>query len=190
MNKIPYIVIIALVIVIILMRSCDNVDSKETTYVKTDTIYKVTKDTVTKNVKVVSVKYVPVKETIFTSVDTCNKEYNRQTVYRDTITIDSIGGITIIDTVFQNRLGKRTIFKDYKIPLVTKTVTIIKAQQPRRQLYIGGNLFGDKRTLQMVTPGLLYKDRKDRIYQVNCIINNEGNIYYGVGMYWKIRLKK
>jgi hypothetical protein len=42
----------------------------------------------------------------------------------------------------------------------------------------------------MVTPGLLYKDRKDKIYQVNCIINNEGNIYYGVGMYWKIRLKK
>ena len=113
MNKIPYIVIIALVIVIILMRSCDNVDSKETTYVKTDTIYKETKDTITKNVKVFSVKYIPVKEPIFTSVDTCNNEYNRQTVYRDTIKLDSIGDIKIIDTVFQNRLGKRTIFKDY-----------------------------------------------------------------------------
>ena len=190
MNKIPYIVIVALVIVIILMRSCSNVDSKETTYVKTDTIYNVTKDTVTKNVKVVSVKYIPVKETIFTSIDTCNKEYNRQTVYRDTIKLDSIGDIKIIDTVFQNRLGKRTIFKDYKIPLVTKTVTIIKAQQPRRQLYIGGNLFGDRRSLQMITPGLLYKDRKDRVYQINCIINNEGNIYYGVGLYYKIKFHK
>ena len=190
MNKIPYIVIVSLVVVIILMRSCCNVNSKETTYVKTDTIYKVTKDTVTKNVKVVSVKYIPVKDTLFTNIDTCNKEYNRQTVYRDTIKLDSIGDIKIIDTVFQNRLGKRTIFKDYKIPLVTKTSTIIKAQQPRRQLYIGGNLFGDRRTLQMITPGLLYKDRKDRVYQINCVINNEGNIYYGVGLYYKIKFHK
>lgn len=189
MNKIPYIVIVALVAVIILMRSCSNVDSKETTYVKTDTIYKVFKDTITKNVKVVSVRYVPVKETIFTSVDTCNKEYNRQTVYRDTIKLDSIGGITIIDTVFQNKLGKRTIFRDYKIPLVTKTSTIIKAQQPKRQLYIGGNLFGDRRSLQTITPGLLYKDRKDRIYMANVGVNFDGSITYGVGAYFKIKLK-
>lgn len=189
MNKIPYIVIVALVAVIILMRSCDNIDSKETTYVKTDTIWKETKDTVTKKVKVVSVRYVTVKDTLFTSIDTCNKEYNRQTVYRDTIKLDSIGGITIIDTVFQNKLGKRTIFKDYKIPLVTKTVTIIKAQQPNRQLYIGGNLFGDRRSLQTITPGLLYKDRKDRVYMANVGVNFDGSITYGVGAYFKIKLK-
>jgi hypothetical protein len=190
MNKIPYIVIVVLVVVIILMRSCGNVDSKETTYVKTDTIYKETKDTITKDVKVFSVKYVPVKEYIFKSIDTCNKEYNRQTVYRDTIKLDSIGDIKIIDTVFQNRLGKRTIFKDYKIPLVTKTVTIIEAQQPNRQLYIGGNLFGDRRSLHMITPGLFYKDRKDRVYQLSVGVNFDGTLTYGLGTYWKINLKK
>jgi hypothetical protein len=190
MNKIPYIVIVALVIVIILMRSCNNIDSKETTYLKTDTIWKETRDTITKNVKVFSVKYVPVKEPVFTRVDTCNKEYNRQNVYRDTIKLDSIGDIKIIDTVFQNSLGKRTIFKDYKIPLVTKTVTIIEAQQPNRQLYIGGNLFGDRRFLQVITTGLLYKDRKDRVYQLNVGVNFDGKLTYGLGTYWKIKLKK
>lgn len=189
MNRVPYIVIIALVVIIILMRSCNNIDSKETTYVKTDTIWKETKDTITKNVKVISVKYIPVKETIFKNIDTCNKEYNKQTIYRDTIKLDSIGDIKIIDTVFQNRLGKRTIFKDYKIPLVTKTITIIKAQQPNRQLYIGGNLFGDRRTLQMITPGLLYKDKKDRIYQLNVGVNFDGTFTYGVGTYFKIKIK-
>jgi len=189
MNRVPYIVIIALVVIIILMRSCNNIDSKETTYVKTDTIWKETKDTITKNVKVFSVKYIPVKETIFKNIDTCNKEYNKQTIYRDTIKLDSIGDIKIIDTVFQNRLGKRTIFKDYKIPLVTKTITIIKAQQPNRQLYIGGNLFGDRRTLQMITPGLLYKDKKDRIYQLNVGVNFDGTFTYGVGTYFKIKIK-
>lgn len=190
MKKVPYIVIIVLVVIIILMRSCGNVDSKETVYSKTDTIYKVTNDTITRNVRVVSVKYIPVKDTMFTSVDTCNKEYNRQTVYRDTITLDSIGDIKIVDTVFQNRLGIRTIFKDYKIPLVTKTITIIEAQQPNRQLYIGGNLFGDKRSLQMITPGVMYKDRKDRVYQANVGVNFDGTLTYGLGTYWKINFKK
>jgi hypothetical protein len=92
--------------------------------------------------------------------------------------------------VFQNRLGIRTIFKDYKIPLVTKTITIIEAQQPNRQLYIGGNLFGDRRTLQMITPGLLYKDRKDRVYQLNVGVDFYGTLTYGLGTYWKINLKK
>lgn len=190
MNKIPYIVILVLVFVIILMRSCSDVDGKDTVYVKTDTVYKRTVDTITKKVNVVSVRYINVKEPVFKSIDTCNKEYNRQTVYRDTIVLDSIGTITVLDTVFQNKLGRRTIFKDYKIPLVTKTVTIIKAQQPKRQLYIGGNLFGDRRTLQSVTPGLLYKDRKDRIYQLNVGVNFDGTLTYGVGTYFKIKLKK
>lgn len=190
MNKISYIVIVVLVVIILLMRSCSNVDSKDTTYVKTDTIWKQTRDTITKNVRVLDVKYINVKEPVFTSVDTCNKEYNKQTVYRDTIGIDSIGSITITDTVFQNKLGKRTVLKDYKIPLVTKTVTIIKEQDKRRQLYIGGNLFGDRSNLQMITPGLLYKDRKDRVYQVNVGVNFDGTLTYGVGAYWKIKLKK
>lgn len=192
MNKISYIIIAVLVAIIIFLRACDDtvVSGKDTIYVKTDTIYKETKDTITKNVKVSSVKYVPVKEYIFKSIDTCNKEYNRQTVYRDTIALDSIGKITILDTVFQNRLGKRTVFKDYKIPLITKTVTIIKAQQPKRQLYIGGNLFGGRGQLQSATAGLIYKDKKDRIYQINGGVNADGKIILGAGAYWKINLKK
>lgn len=188
MNRVPYIVIVILVIVIILMRNCSNIDNKETIYTKTDTIYKETHDTVTKNVTVTNTKYIPFKEPIFTSIDTCNKEYNRQTTYKDTILLDSIGNITVIDTVFQNKLGKRTIIKNYRIPLVTKTTTIIKAQEPRRQLYIGGNLFGDERTPQMITPGLLYKDRKDRVYMANVGVNFDGTITYGIGAYFKIKL--
>lgn len=177
-------------VIIILMRACDDsvISGKDTIYTKTDTIYKETRDTVTKKVNIVSVKYI--KEPVFTSIDTCNKEYNRQTVYRDTIAIDSIGSITITDTVFQNKLGNRTIFKNYKIPLVTKTVTIVKAQQPKRQLYIGGNLFGDRGQLQSAVAGLIYKDRKDRIYQINAGVNMDGRIILGAGAYWKIKLKK
>jgi len=191
MNKVPYVVIVALVVVIILMRSCNSSDvvGKETVYTKTDTIYKETHDTVTKKVNVTKVEYVPVDKLVFKSIDTCNKEYNKRTTYRDTIALDSLGTITVVDTVFQNSLGKRTILKDYKIPLVTKTVTITKEQEPKRQLYVGGNLFGDKRILQLISPGILYKDKKDRVYLASVGVNFDGTITYGIGAYFKIKIK-
>jgi hypothetical protein len=198
MNKIPYIIILALVIVIILMRSCDSdsVVGEDTVYTRTDTVYKEVHDTIVKRVNIENIRYIPFDEPDYTDIDTCNekmsellKKYNRQTTYRDTIVLDSLGTITLVDTVFQNSLKNRSIFKDYRIPLVTKTTTIIKAQQQKRQLYIGGNLFGDRRNLQTITPGLLYKDRRDRVYQANIGIGFDGSISYGIGMYYKIKIK-
>jgi hypothetical protein len=198
MNKIPYIIILALVIVIILMRSCDSdsVIGEDTVYTRTDTVYKEVHDTIVKKVNIENIRYIPFDEPDYTDIDTCNdkmsellKKYNRETTYKDTIVLDSLGTITVVDTVFQNSLKKRSIFKDYRIPLVTKTTTIIKAQQQKRQLYIGGNLFGDRRNLQTITPGLLYKDRKDRVYQVNIGIGFDGSISYGIGIYYKIKIK-
>jgi hypothetical protein len=180
------------------MRSCDSdsVVGEDTVYTRTDTVYKEVHDTVVKRVNIENIRYIPFDEPNYTDIDTCNdkmsemlKKYNRETTYRDTIVLDSLGTITLVDTVFQNSLKKRSIFKDYRIPLVTKTTTIIKAQQQKRQLYIGGNLFGDRRNLQTITPGLLYKDRRDRVYQANVGIGFDGSISYGIGMYYKIKLK-
>jgi hypothetical protein len=187
-----YIVIITLVIIIILMRSCEStiVPKEPVVITKYDTIWKETHDTIVKKVFIDKITYVPYEKIIFANVEDCMKEYNRRTTYKDTIALDSLGTITVIDTVFQNSLKERTIFKNYKIPLVTKTITIIKQPDPKRQLYIGGNLFGDKTTLQSFTPGLLYKDRKDRVYQANIGVNFDGTLTFGIGTYWKINLKK
>ena len=187
-----YIVIITLVIIIILMRSCEStiVPKEPVVITKYDTIWKETHDTIVKKVTIDKITYVPYEKIIFANVEDCMKEYNRRTTYKDTIALDSLGTITVIDTVFQNSLKERTYIKNYKIPLVTKTVTIIKQPDPKRQLYIGGNLFGDRRTLQSFTPGLLYKDRKDRIFQANVGVNFDGTLMFGVGTYWKINLNK
>jgi hypothetical protein len=195
-----YIIIIVLVVIIILMRSCDDstIIPQSTVITKYDTLWKKTHDTIIKKVKVVDVKYVPIKElTPSNNIDTCKarfnsllKEHSKQTTYKDTIKLDSLGIITVIDTVWRNALKERTYIRDYKIPLVTKTITIIKQPDPKRQLYIGGNLFGDRRTLQSFTPGILYKDRKDRIFQANVGVNFDGTLIYGIGTYWKINLNK
>jgi len=187
-----YIIIAVLVVIIFLQRSCSSVSTTEepTVVTKYDTVWKETHDTIIKKVIIDKIQYVPFEKIIFANVEECMKEYNRKTTYKDTIALDSLGTITVIDTVFQNSLKDRTIFKNYKIPLVTKTTTIIKQQDPKRQLYIGGNLFGDKTTLQSITPGLIYKDRKDRVYQANVGVNFDGTLTFGVGTYWKINLSK
>lgn len=194
------IIIVVLLLIILLQRSCKGKDviDEPTSVTQIDTIWKIKTDTIIKTVKEISVIHMPVPSDPqyhpTNDIDTCKARFNRlltdmltKRVYADTLKLDSLGTITIIDTVFVNKLGKRTKIYDYKIPFVTKTVT--KQADPKRQLYIGGNLFGDKTKLQLLTPGILYKTKKDHIYQVNVGINFDGSITYGAGMYWKIKLK-
>lgn len=200
--RLEYLVIIILVIIILIMRNCDGVGIDNSPVIVTtyDTIWKTKHDTVVKTLKEVDIRYITPEGPQYTSgenIDTCKarfayllKEHSARRIYKDTIKLDSLGTITVIDTVWLNKLKDRTYINDYRIPLVTKTVTIIKAQQPKRQLYIGGNLFGDKTSLQSFTPGLLYKDRKDRIFQANIGVNFDGTLIFGAGTYWKINLNK
>ena len=197
-NKIPYYLIASLVAIIILQRSCNNnmdIDDNKIT-VKTDTVWKVTKDTVFKTVNAVKTEYISIDKEEYKpgeSIDTCKTRFNSllkehlvRTVYSDTLKLDSLGTVIIQDTVWLNKLyGKREYIKDYKIPFVTKTIT--KKEDPRRQMYIGGNSFIGGSGL--LTPGLIYKDRKDRVYQANIGLGIDGSINYGFGMYWKINLR-
>jgi hypothetical protein len=195
-----YLVIGILVAIIFLQRSCngEQVLSDPQPIITTDTIWKTTHDTVYKKVSVIKKEYIKLKGEQYTSgetIDTCKtrfenllKEHLVRTVYSDTLQLDSLGTIVVRDTVWLNKLyGKREYIKDYKIPFVTKTIT--KPTPPKRQMYIGGNLFGNANSMQSITPGLLYKNKKDQIYQVNVGINFDGTITYGLGAYWKIKLK-
>ena len=195
-----YLLIGILVAIIFLQRSCNGkqISSTPEPIITTDTIWKTTHDTVYKNVTIVKEEYIKPEGEQYNSgetIDTCKarfqnllKEYIVRRVYSDTLKLDSLGTIVVRDTVWLNKLyGKRSYTKDYKIPFVTKT--IIKPEPPKRQLYIGGNLFGNTNSIQSITPGLLYKNKKDQIYQVNVGISTNGDIIYGVGGYWKIKLK-
>jgi hypothetical protein len=196
-NKIPYYLIASLIVIILLQRSCYNNDQiKPKDIIVTDTIWKTTKDTVFKTVNIVKKQYIPVDKKEYKpgeSIDTCKTRFNSllkdhlvRTIYSDTLQLDSLGTIVVKDTVWQNKLyGKREYIKDYKIPFVTKTIT--KREEPRKQVYIGGNAFIGNRGL--LTPGLIYKDRKDRVYQANLGVGFDGSINYGFGMYWKINLR-
>lgn len=172
--------------------------------IKIDTVWTEVHDTIAKNVPIISYKYVAVAGPQFTSgenIDTCKarfqyllKQHIKQTAYEDTIHLDSLGlkgTITIKDTIWLNKFkGKRQYLSNLKIPTIEKTITITKEADPVRQIYIGGNLFGDQNQIQVLTPGILYKTKKDNIYQINAGVTFTGDIIYGVGMYYKISLRK
>jgi hypothetical protein len=196
------IIIGILLLIILLQRSCtgDVVVQEPISVVKVDTIWKITHDTIIKKIRVTDIRYVKPLGPEYTpgiDLDTCQKRFEKllhkhvaKTTYKDTLVLDSLGTITVIDTVWMNKLTKRIYLKDYKIPFVTKTVTITKQADPKRQIYLGTNFFANKTAFSSVAPGIMYKDRKDRVYQANVGINTEGIITYGLGLYWKINLNK
>lgn len=197
MNKILYAIIGVLVVVILLQRSCNSNNknyTKETT--KIDTIIKVHDTIIYKKVSVIKKElkidtlFLPTK-----NIDTCTNRLNKinnlfftKNTYKDTIVFkDKLGSITITDTVYKNELFNNRIYElKLNIPIITKTIT--QEKQQNRQLYIGANLFGNQNSLRSITPGFIYKTKKDKIYQIAVDIDLNGNINYGIGTYWKIKL--
>lgn len=198
--NLSYMIIVGLVVLIFLQRSCGgpNVPGESPIVVtKIDTVWK-TID------KIVTVKTV-VKEIIYrdspiipsNDIDTCKKQvidlsrdYFALKIYSDTLQVDSYGTVVVLDTITENSIFSRMYIMDLKIPEVTKKETITNPPVKNRQLYVGGNLYGQKDNLDFISPGILYKDKKDRIFMLNVGMTFDGYIMYGVGTYWKINLNK
>ena len=200
MNKSLSNIIIGVLILIILLQRCysgKEIKVKEsivydTTYIiKDTTIYKkvrlVKTDTIFKPFGI----YIPSKncDSLNIQYKSLLTEFLSRNIYQDTIYIDSIGKVLIKDTVQYNKLyGKRESKIFYKIPLITKTITIIVPN--KRQLYVGAGIYTDDRiNIAHVNTSLLYKTKTDHIYTIGINVNNSGIITYGGNVYWKIKLK-
>jgi hypothetical protein len=166
---------------------------------------KVLYDTVWKHVLKTEVKRVPVlvRDTITKPGDTVfvpdtnydnlklqytnlAKSYGTRNLYRDSIQLDTLGYLVVIDTLQYNLLKSRVYQHNYKLPTVTGYVQ----QEQRRQLYIGGGISINKSLeLANLQVGLLYKTKKDQIYGVQTGISQNLQPYLGISSYWKIKLK-
>ena len=95
--------------------------------------------------------------------------------------------LTVLFMVQQNKFLGRSYITNVTIPEKTITITNTLHPKPTRQFYIGGGISGNKTSLiNSVNVGLLYKDRRDRIFGIGASYN--GQINYGVQSYWKIKL--
>lgn len=200
--------ILVLIVVIVLMRACDGGKNNTTTPGQTVNVngkpyvvIKHTRDTqyIPKNV----VKYkkgetiyrdTPIYIDIPSDVDTFEilKDYYSKITYRDSITLDdSLGNITITDVISKNRIFDRKLVANINKMVITDTV--ILKEMARRQMYIGVNSsFTKENFVNSVGAGLLYKDRKDKVFSLGVGMQTYNNTlipYLQGGLYWKIKLK-
>lgn len=126
------------------------------------------------------------------------KEFYAMNVYKDVLTLpDSLGTVSLVDTISQNKILGRTYNASVKQRTIKET-TIVK-ELPKTQLYWGLNSNFNKTDLvSAIGTGVVLKTKSDKLYQIGGgVINTTTNgsdgkfsPYVGVGVYWKIRLSK
>jgi len=117
------------------------------------------------------------------------RELLAKNISSDSIKIDSIGHVYIIDTVSKNMITGRSTHYNLKYPIITNTVIV--PEKKKLQIYVGGGLQGQKDELiNQINAGLLLKTKKDQIYGGYFGINPSGQFQFGIQTYWKIKLHK
>ena len=126
------------------------------------------------------------------------KDYYSKVLYKDVLVLpDSLGTVSIIDTISQNKILGRTFNANVK-QITIKETTIVK-ELPKTKVFYGlEGGFNKEDFVNSVGAGILINTKKDKIYQLGVGVNNQtidgtnGSFspYIRGGVYWKLKLKK
>jgi hypothetical protein len=202
---------IALLIVIVVFQQCGGnkkttgeivkVDGKKYELIKheIDTVEVVKTKVVTK--KGEDIYHETIKEvTIPAIVDTqaLLQDYFAKNIYKDTLQLpDSLGIVSLIDTITQNKILGRTFNASVKQRTIKET-TIVK-ELPKTKLFYGfEGGFNKADVVSHLGFGVLINTKADKMFHLGLGVANRtidgtsGTLapYIGGGVYWKIRLKK
>ena len=188
-------IILVLIVVILLLRQCSGdggeiTPSEPTIVTKVETKY----DTITIDKKV----YVPKWKTkivtqvdsilVNTPIDTLEvlKDYYAKNVFVDKIELDSLGFVTITDTIWKNTLFNRLVESELIIP--TTTVTQTEYINPR-EFYIGFGLNGTTKQFNYVGGSILYRTRKKQAFGLGIGLNDQFQPIISTQFLWKLGKK-
>ena len=179
-----------------------KVDGKKYELIKheIDTVEVVKTKVVTK--KGEDIYHETIKEVIIpTIIDTqaLLQDYFAKNIYKDTLQLpDSLGIVSLIDTITQNKILGRTFNASVKQRVIKET-TIVK-ELPKTQVYYGfTGGFNKVDVVSSIGAGALIKTKKDKIYQLGIgVVNKVGSDgtngalspFINGGVYWKIKFKK
>ena len=130
-------------------------------------------------------------------VDTMSilRDFYAKNVFRDTLDLgDSLGYITVIDTIQMNKILHRRF--ESKVNKITEKETIIVRDLPKNQLFFGfGTTLDQTNVFGSASTGLALKSKKDKIYQLNLGVANGGpngqlTPFVGVGLMWPLKFGK
>ena len=202
---------IALLIVIVVFQQCGGnkkttgeivkVDGKKYELIKheIDTVEVVKTKVVTK--KGEDIYHETIKEvSIPTIVDTqaLLHDYFAKNIYKDTLQLpDSLGTVSLIDTITQNKILGRTFNASVKQRTIKET--LIVKELPKTKVFYGfEGGFNKADVVSHLGFGVLINTKKDKIFHLGIGAANRvtdgtnGALapYIGGGVYWKLKFKK
>ena len=126
------------------------------------------------------------------------QDYFAKNIYKDTLQLpDSLGIVSLIDTITQNKILGRTFNASVKQRVIKET-TIVK-ELPKTKFFYGlEGGFNKADLISHLGMGFLINTKSDKMYHLGVGVANRtidgttGTLapYVGGGVYWKIRLKK
>ena len=155
---------------------------------KIDTHYVHIKDTIYRPGKqIVKIDSIFIEVPAIVDTMAILKDYFTKNIYKDTLILkDSLGTITLIDTVVQNKIIYRTFYAD--ITQRTITDTVIVREKNKTHFYLGATvLSGKQNLLNFVGPSLLIQTKKEKIYTLSLGWDNNKSTAVSAGIYWKLK---
>ena len=122
-------------------------------------------------------------DAIPTKVDTLEiiKQYLASVVYQDTLFLgDSLGTVTILDTLRSNRIASRNWTAKIKEKRVVNTIYL--QEKPKTHFYAGGSVA----TNVSLEASILFQSKSSNIYQLGVGADGFGS-FIKAGIYLKIR---
>ena len=126
------------------------------------------------------------------------KDYYSKVLYKDVLVLpDSLGTVSVIDTISQNKILGRTFNASVKQRTIKET-TIVK-ELPKSKLFYGfEGGFNKADVVSHIGMGILLNTKTDKIFNLGIGVANRvvdgtnGGLtpYINGGVYWKIRAKK
>jgi hypothetical protein len=159
LKKISILEIIVLVLlVVILIQRCGGGDKetivepkiiRDTTWIIEDSIINTKPQIISTEPYAVPIdrwntEYLPDTnyDKLISQYESLVRELLAKNISSDSIKIDSIGHVYIIDTVTKNMITGRSTRYNIKYPMITNTVIV--TEKKKRQMYVGGGVQGEK----------------------------------------------
>ena len=185
-KNIQSLLIVVLIVVIFLMRSCSGTGTPAEPQIIRDTIVESFIIEKTYPIYTPKVKYITQVDidTFSTPIDTSAilSDYYAIKTYEDKQVLDSLN-LVITDTISQNQIKSRKISYTFTYPRTTIRETIILN---KRELYFGIGLTGNQDQLQYLGGEMVFKNKKRQAYGLGVGVDQNLVPVISARMYWKL----
>jgi hypothetical protein len=185
-KNIQSLLIVVLIVVIFLMRSCSGKVTPVEPQIIRDTIVESVIIEKEYPVYIPKVKYITKVniDTFSTPIDTSAilSDYYAIKTYEDKQVLDSLN-LVITDTISQNQILGRKIAYNFTYPRKTIKETIYLN---KRELYFGVGVTGNPDQLQYLGGEMVYKNKKRQAYGLGVGVDQNLVPVISIRMYWKL----